>query len=107
MSSNPAAPHVEPAGFKLVREVLRSAGLRGSESDASSDTKRDASLFLSTEFRRGVRTKSALLNSLANRKQSSRASLDPQPNQRVALLIGGKMRVDADGDLLPKRSSKF
>lgn len=80
MSSNPAAPHVEPAGFKLVREVLRSAGLRGSESDASSDTKREASFFLSTEFRRGVRTKSALLNSLANRKPSSRrASLDPQP----------------------------
>ena len=80
MSSNPAAPHVESAGFKLVREVLRSAGLRGSQSDASSDMKRDASLFLSTEFRRGVRTKSALLNSLANRIQSStRASLDPQP----------------------------
>lgn len=80
MSSNPAAPHLEPAGFKLVREVLRFAGLRGSESDASSDTKQDALLFLSTEFRRGVRTKSALLNSLANRKQSfTRASLDPQP----------------------------
>ena len=79
MSSNPAASHVEPAGFKLVREVLRSAGLRGSQSDASSDMKRDASLFLSTEFRRGVRTKSALLNSLANRERSStRASLDPQ-----------------------------
>jgi hypothetical protein len=80
MSSNLAASHVEPAGFKLVREVLMSAGLRGSASDASSDMKRDASLFLSPEFRGGVRTKSALLNSLANRKQSStRASLDPQP----------------------------
>lgn len=80
MSSNPAAPHLEPAGFKLVREVLRFASLRGSESDATSDTKHDASLFLSAEFRRGVRPKSALLNSLANREPSStRASLDPQP----------------------------
>lgn len=80
MSSNPAAPHVEPAGFKLVREVLMSAGLRGSESDASSDMKRDAAFFLSAEFRSGVRTKLALLNSLAKRQQSStRASLDPQP----------------------------
>ncbi|MDR6903688.1 hypothetical protein J2W52_005321 [Rhizobium miluonense] len=80
MSSNPAASHVDPADFKLVREVLRSAGLRASESDASSDVKREASLFLSAEYRNGVRTKSALLYSLDNRRQSSnRASLDPQP----------------------------
>lgn len=80
MSSNPAASHIYPAGFKLVREVRTSAGLRGSGSDASSDMKRDASLFLSTEFRRGVRTKSALLSSLAKRQQAStRASFDPQP----------------------------
>jgi hypothetical protein len=73
MSSNPAASHVTPAGFKLVREVLRSAGLRGSQSDASSDMKREASLFLSAEFRSGVRTKSGLINSLANRKLSATA----------------------------------
>ncbi len=80
MSSNPAASHAEPAGFKLVRKVLMSAGLRGYESDASSEAKRDASLFLLAEFRSGVRTKSALLSSLAKRQQSStRASLDPQP----------------------------
>lgn len=78
MSSNPAAPHVEPAGFKLVREVSRSAGLRGSESEASSNMKRDTSLL--SEFRSGVTTKSALLSSLAKRQQSStRASLDSQP----------------------------
>lgn len=71
MSSNPAASHVTPAGFKLVREALRSAGLRGSQSDASSDMKREASPFLSAEFRSGVRTKSGLINSLANRKRSS------------------------------------
>jgi hypothetical protein len=81
MSSNPAAPHVEPAGFKLVRDVLMPAGLRGSGSDASSDMKRDTSLFLLPEFRSGVRTKSALLSSLAKRQHSStRASLDPQPD---------------------------
>ncbi len=80
MSSNPTASHVDTAGFRLIRQVLRSAGLRGSESDASSDMKRDASLFLSAEFRSGVRTKSALLHSLANRKRSSTpASFDPQP----------------------------
>jgi len=80
MSSNLAASHVEPTGSKLVREVLRSAGLRGSQSDATSDMKRSASLFLSAAFRSGVRTKSALLNSLANRKQSTRANPDSQPN---------------------------
>ncbi len=80
MSSNPAAPHVEPAGFKLVREALMSSVRQGSVSDASSDMKRDASLFLLAEFRGGVRTESALLSSLAKRQQSStRASLDPQP----------------------------
>ena len=81
MSSNPAEPHLEPAGFKLVREVLRSAGLRGSGSDAGSDMKRDASLFLLAEFSSGVRTNSALLNSLANQQQSlTQAIPDPQPN---------------------------
>ena len=57
MSSNQAASNIDPAGFKLVREVLRSAGLRGSESIVSSDTKRDALLFLSAEFRSGVTNK--------------------------------------------------
>jgi hypothetical protein len=81
MSSNPAAPHVEPAGFKLVREVLMSTGFRESASDASSGMKRYASLFLLAEFRGSVRTESALLSSLAKRQQSStRASLDPQPD---------------------------
>ncbi|WP_280141725.1 hypothetical protein [Rhizobium sp. NFR07] len=35
MSSNPAAPHLKPAGFRLVREVLRLAGFREYVSDAS------------------------------------------------------------------------
>lgn len=80
MSSNPAASSIDLASSKMVREVLRSAGPRESQSNESSDMKRDASPILSAVSRRGVRAKSALLSSLANRKQSStRASPDPQP----------------------------
>ncbi len=80
MSSNPAASSIDLAGSKVVREVLKSAGRRESQSNESSDMKRDASPILSAVSRRGVRAKSALLSSLANRKQSStRASPDPQP----------------------------
>lgn len=80
MSSNPAASSVDLAGSQVVREVLKSAGPRESQSNASSDMKRDASPILSAVSRRGVRTKSAILSSLANKKQSSaRASPNPQP----------------------------
>lgn len=79
MSSNPAASSIDLAGSKVVREVLKSASHWESQLNASSDMKRDASP-LSAVSGRGVRTKSALLSSLANRKQSSaRASPDPQP----------------------------
>ncbi|TCQ95815.1 hypothetical protein EDF70_12021 [Neorhizobium sp. JUb45] len=75
MSSNPAASNIDPVGFKLVRDVLRS-----SESIASSDTKRDALLFLSAEFRSGVPNRTALRGSLANRKWSSAmANLELHP----------------------------
>lgn len=36
MSSNPAAAHFDKAGFRLVREVFKTAGIRGADSDASS-----------------------------------------------------------------------
>lgn len=74
MSSNIAASHVELTGFKLVRDVLRTTGLQGSASDATSDMKRDASTFLSSECWGGVRPKSALLNSLANRKRATQGA---------------------------------
>jgi hypothetical protein len=74
MSSNIAASHVELTGFKLVRDVLRTTGLQGSASDATSDMKRDASTFLSSEFWGGVGPKSALLNSLANRKRATQGA---------------------------------
>jgi hypothetical protein len=73
MSSDSAVSQELPAGFKLVREVLEAAGLRGSDSDATSDMKRDASLFLSSEFRSGVKTKADLLKSLANSNLSAAA----------------------------------
>lgn len=80
MSSNPAASSIDLAGSKVVREVLKSASHRESQSNARSDMKRDVSPLLSAVSGRGVRTKSALLGPLVSRKQSStRASPDPQP----------------------------
>jgi hypothetical protein len=59
MSSIPAATPLDNADLALVREALRNAGLRGIDSYASSDMKRDAVLFLTAAFR-GARTKTAL-----------------------------------------------
>jgi hypothetical protein len=73
MSSTPAASHFDKAGFKLVREALRTAGLRGVDSDASSDMKRDASIFLTAQFRGGARTKTALLEALDRRSRLATA----------------------------------
>lgn len=85
MSSSPVASSIRLAGSKVVREVLKSAGPRESQSNATSDMKRDASPILSAVSRRGVRAKSALMSSLANRKQSStRASPDPQPKSSAS-----------------------
>jgi hypothetical protein len=80
ISSNPAASHIDPGGFKLVRDISRSAGLRGSKSDASSNVKPDASVFLTAEFQSVLRRISAFKNSLAKRQRSAtKASLDLQP----------------------------
>jgi len=87
MSSNRASAALSKAHISLIREVLRSAGLRGVDSPASSDTKRDASAFLTTEFRSGVRTKGALavvLDQWNKQSSSARASnvqvVDRQPS---------------------------
>lgn len=75
MSSTPAEPvQIDNAGFKLIRDVLRAAGLRGIEADASSDMKRDALIFLTTEFRDGTRTKANLLKALTRRNHSATAT---------------------------------
>ncbi|MNE49995.1 hypothetical protein D3C80_1445510 [compost metagenome] len=72
MSSNTlAAAQIDNDGFKLIRDVLRAAGLRGVATDASSDMKRDALIFLTSEFRDGVRTKASLLDALTRRSRSS------------------------------------
>lgn len=78
MSSTSAPSHFDKAGFKLVREALRTAGLRGVDSDASSDMKRDALIFLTAEFRRGAKTKTALLEALDRRSSlaTARAPFD-------------------------------
>lgn len=87
MSSNRATAVLSKADISLIRKVLRSAGLRGVDSAASSDTKRDASAFLTTEFRSGVRAKGALTEVLDQRNKdlsSRRASkvklVDRQPS---------------------------
>jgi len=69
MSSNPATAALSKANVTLIREVLRVAGLRGVGSLASSDVKRDASMFLTAEFRRGARTRSALSEALTRRRR--------------------------------------
>jgi hypothetical protein len=75
MSSTPAETvQIDNAGFKLIRDVLRAAGLRGIEADASSDMKRDALIFLTTEFRDGTRTKANLLKALTQRNRSATAT---------------------------------
>lgn len=74
MSSNPKTiVQIDDAGFKLIRDVLKTAGLRGVNADASSDMKRDALIFLTSEFRDGIRTKASLLEALTRRNRSPTA----------------------------------
>lgn len=74
MSSIPAALH-DFSNFLSVREVVGSAGLRGSELDASSRIKRGALVFLSNELRAGLKTNpfSAILLPGFDTKTSSAA----------------------------------
>lgn len=71
-STSSTAGQFDETGFKLVRDVLRTAGLRGVDSAASSDVKRDASIFLTAEFRGGVRTLKGLTKSLNRRDLNSK-----------------------------------
>lgn len=73
-STSETAAQLDIFGFKMVREVLKAAGLRGVESEASSDTKRSASNFLSAAYRDGIRTKSGLTEALFRHKPTSPAS---------------------------------
>jgi hypothetical protein len=60
MSSNPSQEYIDPVTVAAFRDVLKTAGLRGVEAEASSDAKREVLLFLNAEFRNGNRTKGAL-----------------------------------------------
>ncbi len=59
----------------MIRDVLRTAGLRGVEADISSDTKRAASAFVRAEF--GRAENEAAIASRAEDKIASRDSLLP------------------------------
>jgi hypothetical protein len=88
MSSKPATAVLSKASFALIREVLRSAGLRGVNSAASYDTKRDALAFLTLKFRNGAKTKRALSEALDDRSRrvsatASKEQLDDRPQGEV------------------------
>lgn len=70
-SASEKAAQLDKTRFKMVREVLKAAGLRGVNSEASSESKREASNFLDGEFRGGLRTKSGLMDALNRRKLSN------------------------------------
>lgn len=67
MSSNPSQEYIDPVNVAMLRDVLRTAGFRGVEAEASSDAKRAASIFVNSEFRNGNGTKGALLRALERR----------------------------------------
>lgn len=70
MSSNPSQEYIDPITVAMLRDVLRTAGLRGVEAEASSDAKREAQAFLKAEFRNGNRTKASLLRALQHREKN-------------------------------------
>lgn len=76
MSSISDQDNLGAADLAMIRDVLRTAGLRGVEADISSDTKRAASAFVRAEFRNGQKTKQQLLLALKT-KIASRDSLLP------------------------------
>jgi len=78
-STSATAGQLDKTGLKLVRDVLRTAGLRGVESAASSDMKRDASIFLTAEYRGGVRTTNGLTEALNRRNRHSTAETRSDP----------------------------
>ena len=64
MSSNPSQESHNPVSVTMVRDVLRSAGFRGVRSDATSNAKKTAAIFLNLEFTNGNTTREGLLRAL-------------------------------------------
>jgi len=77
MSSNLSPEWIDPANVAMLRDVLRAAGFRGVEADASSDAKHDASLFLNSEFLSGNKTRATLLQALERRGTAILGNLGP------------------------------
>lgn len=77
MSSNSSQESIDPVNVAMLRDVLRTAGFRGAEAEASSDAKREALVFLNSEFRNGNRTRKALLLALEHRDIG--LTTDPRP----------------------------
>ncbi len=69
MSSIPATAALSKAKLTLIREGLRGAGIRGVDSLANSCVKRDASIFVTAEFRRGARTRSSLSEAISRQRE--------------------------------------
>lgn len=69
MSSNPSPEYIDPANVAMLRNVVRTAGFRGVDADASSAAKHAASLFVNSEFQRGNRTRATLLRALEHRSK--------------------------------------
>ena len=97
MSSNRASAALSEAHTSLIREVSRSAGLRGVDSPASSDTKRDASAFLTTEFPAAFERRALSLQFLINGISNHRL---PEP-QTYKSLTGNQAMITADGRFFP------
>ncbi len=77
MSSNPSPEYIDPVNVAMLRDVLRTAGFRGVAVEASSDAKREALVFLNSEFRNGNRTRETLLFALEHRDIG--LASDPRP----------------------------
>jgi hypothetical protein len=85
MSSNPSQQCTDPVNLAMLRDVLRTAGFRGVEAEASSDSKRAASIFVNSEFQSGIRTKEALLRALERRGKGLPPNLPAGRSQNEAV----------------------
>lgn len=67
VSPSPSPEYSDPVHIAMFRDILRAAGFRGVAVEVSSDAKRQAMVFLISEFRKGKRTRTALLFALEHR----------------------------------------
>lgn len=82
MSSNRAARHFDTEGLTSVRDIPRTAGLPGVDTDASSSVKHVGFIFFADGFRNGINTRSFILRELARRDLSSTTHLRANPSSK-------------------------